>query len=566
MINDRIQTNGHAPQAQNKTAVVYARVSSPDSAAPQAAGEALRCGIYYRVSTGAQVEAYGYDVQRRLLPEHCERMGWRVVGHYEEPGESGTSLFSRPAMLRLLEDAKAGKFDVAVAIEEKRFSRGDMLDWGYIVKTCEQAGVRLATPDGIFFDPASPGSRMLLWVKGGMGEDEIRESRRRMMQGKQEAVRKGHLPHGTPPYGYRFQHYGRKRSEKRLVIHDEEARIVRFIFHALTYGIEGVGPVGTRRLARHLTEVMGVASPTNGRWCQTEIGRLLRNPVYRGEWAWREQVIIDPDVVPPLVTPELWQQANDASKNRSVHGRGRPALKHPRGLLNSFLTCAHCGYNMTQYGKPYSLLSGERAFNRAYVCAGRSRYRDLGRACCENPRWNSERLEAAVWEKLVDAVKDPELLLALAEEGERDIPDPVGADPGQIERSLAEIDGKIARVKAAYRNGLLSMEEFEEELGIIRGEREGLEDRLTQAQRQVELRAEREAAIRTAIDRVAAYRKEVEDPGITADRKRVILEGLAEGITLDKSGNLLITLVQDLAVRRARVFGEKDRLSSRPAT
>jgi hypothetical protein len=52
------------------------------------------------------VEAYGYDAQKRILPEHCQRLGRRIVERNEEPGVSCASLVSRSAMMRLLEDAR----------------------------------------------------------------------------------------------------------------------------------------------------------------------------------------------------------------------------------------------------------------------------------------------------------------------------------------------------------------------------------------------------------------------------------------------------------------------------
>src|SRR3954447_14608786 len=133
MTNESLPGNGYGPQAPG---AALDRNLSPT-------GQLIRVAIYYRVSDPQQaITGFGYSAQKTLLPEYCERVGWRIVGEYEEPGISADSLLQRPQFLRLLEDAKAGQFDVILAIEETRFSRGDMTDWGYIVSVCDGAGVK----------------------------------------------------------------------------------------------------------------------------------------------------------------------------------------------------------------------------------------------------------------------------------------------------------------------------------------------------------------------------------------------------------------------------------------
>ena len=44
----------------------------------------MRAAIYYRVSTPGQVDAYGFDAQKTLLPEYCAKQGWQVAGTSSE--------------------------------------------------------------------------------------------------------------------------------------------------------------------------------------------------------------------------------------------------------------------------------------------------------------------------------------------------------------------------------------------------------------------------------------------------------------------------------------------------
>ena len=72
-----------------------------------------RIVFYGRVSTQheAQVDALGnqmqwYDDQLRYHPN------WQVVDRYIDEGITGTSAKKRPAFMKMLSDAKCGKFDL----------------------------------------------------------------------------------------------------------------------------------------------------------------------------------------------------------------------------------------------------------------------------------------------------------------------------------------------------------------------------------------------------------------------------------------------------------------------
>ena len=80
--------------------------------------------FYGRVSTEheAQLSALEnqmqwYDDQLRYHPN------WTVVGKYIDEGITGTQAKKRPAFLRMLEDARSGKFDLIVTREVCRFAR-----------------------------------------------------------------------------------------------------------------------------------------------------------------------------------------------------------------------------------------------------------------------------------------------------------------------------------------------------------------------------------------------------------------------------------------------------------
>jgi len=77
-----------------------------------------KVALYARVSTSDQ----NAESQLRDLRAHAERRGWEVVDEYVDQGISGTRQ-KRPALDRLMGDARRRKFDVVAVWRFDRFAR-----------------------------------------------------------------------------------------------------------------------------------------------------------------------------------------------------------------------------------------------------------------------------------------------------------------------------------------------------------------------------------------------------------------------------------------------------------
>ncbi len=78
-----------------------------------------RVGIYARVSTLAGQDP---EMQLRELRDYVERRGWGIADEYVDQGVSG-SRESRPALNRLMNDARLRKFDAVLVWKLDRFGR-----------------------------------------------------------------------------------------------------------------------------------------------------------------------------------------------------------------------------------------------------------------------------------------------------------------------------------------------------------------------------------------------------------------------------------------------------------
>ena len=78
----------------------------------------MKIAIYARVSTLDQ----NCEVQRNELREYAERQKWDIFQEYVDHGISGTKA-SRPALKRLMDDARLKRFDAVVVWKLDRFGR-----------------------------------------------------------------------------------------------------------------------------------------------------------------------------------------------------------------------------------------------------------------------------------------------------------------------------------------------------------------------------------------------------------------------------------------------------------
>ena len=78
---------------------------------------------YIRVSTSAQVDkGESLPEQREQISKYCSAMNYNLTKIYEDGGISGGSL-ERPALDRMIEDARDGKFNKIVFKKMSRFGR-----------------------------------------------------------------------------------------------------------------------------------------------------------------------------------------------------------------------------------------------------------------------------------------------------------------------------------------------------------------------------------------------------------------------------------------------------------
>jgi putative DNA-invertase from lambdoid prophage Rac len=127
----------------------------------------MNTAIYARVSTEDQACA----MQLRELREYAARCGWMVGGEYVDRGVSGAKA-NRPALKKLMNDARMRRFDAVIVWKLDRFGRSvqQLIE---NVQALDRSGVRfVSVTQGIDTDEKNPCGRLLLHLLASLAEFE----------------------------------------------------------------------------------------------------------------------------------------------------------------------------------------------------------------------------------------------------------------------------------------------------------------------------------------------------------------------------------------------------------
>ena len=283
----------------------------------------LRVTFYARVSTDKDAQLHSLAAQINYYRDFIRRnSNWRFVDGYVDEGISGTSVGKRENFLRMIEDAREGKFDFIVTKEISRFSRSTLDSIRYTQEL-------LACGVGVLFQSDNintllPDAELRLTIMSSIAQDEVRKISERVRFGFKRAIENGVVLGSNRIWGYRKQ-------EGRLVIDEEEANLVRLIFDLYANELLRIRGVSDR-----LSE-LGYRNGNGNAFSFSTIRGILTNPKYKGwycggksskvDYKLKEVKQFSPEEwvtyrdrenVPPIVTEELWDRANAILASRSA--------------------------------------------------------------------------------------------------------------------------------------------------------------------------------------------------------------------------------------------------------
>ncbi len=440
-----------------------------------------RAVIYARYSSDLQSDASIED-QVRLCEALIRDRGWESVRAYSDHGISGASLM-RPGYQQLLEDGRAGTFDIVVAESIDRLSR-DQEHIAAFHKAMSFAGVAVVT--------TSEGdiNELHIGLKGTMSALYLKDLADKTRRGLEGRVRKGKSGGGIC-YGYGvLKKLGSDDGEgrgHRYVIEDEAAIICR-IFEDYDAG-------KSPKSIAHALNRECVPGPRGGQWSPSTIygnwrrgTGILNNELYVGKMIWnRQHFVKDPQTgkrqarlnpeekwvtqsVPELqiVGTVLWRsvKARQLTTRQSISKEGhRPEIaRRPRYLLSGLLECGSCGGGFSKISKTH------------YGCSTAR-----NKATCSNMLTiRRDELEKEVLNGLKTHLMQPTAYHAFFEEFTREYNARANArerERGNLETKLTKVKADIKKLIDAIKAGVPG-DALRDEIQALENQRTEFESRL----------------------------------------------------------------------------------------
>jgi site-specific DNA recombinase len=411
-----------------------------------------RAAIYLRVSTEHQAEhGLGLPSQRRELLALAKRKGYRVTDEhiYEDKGISGAEI-DRPALERLRAAVRARAVDVVLVHSADRLSR-KLAHLVLLLDEFRRAGVRLEyathapsdTDEGVALEQ----------MQGVFAELERCKIRERTMRGKREKARRGVMPGGRPPFGYRRDPSG----VGGLGLEPGEAVIVRRIFSWFLAG------TSMRGIAVRLG-AQGIRRRDGSKWCANKVQRVLTNERYAGVACYNRLttsvdggLAVRPDTewirfpIPVIVSRTTFNRVRGQIA-RNVHRLSGRSGTHVH-LLKGLLVCDACG----------SRWHGDVHHARwMYSCAGRDAVR--GRGCRVGSR-HADVDERDVCATVAGLLRDERALLAAVRAYGRDDATERGETADELttlHKELTAVRTRKKRLIDLHVDGALTKTDFTE--------------------------------------------------------------------------------------------------------
>ena len=325
-----------------------------------------RTALYMRLSRDDEKagESMSIENQRIILKKYAEENSGTVVDEYIDDGWSGTD-FDRPAIKRLLDDAKEGKIDTIVVKDLSRFGRNYIQVGQYIDYIFPAYGIRfIALADNV--DTAERGSAGMdmMPIMNVFNEWHAANTSKKIRAVLEANWKQGKYTNWAYPYGYKAG-----TDEKRTAVIDEEAaNIVRRIYDMRLAGSS------YREIARALTDE-GIPNPTAyytrldgrksvrrnlGYWTTRTVSEILSNPTYTGRmtqhlttrFSYKNHKVLNVPESEHVVKENAHAAIVDRATWEKVQAlkagtrRKRPTVTQEPSVFSGYLKCPECGGNL----------------------------------------------------------------------------------------------------------------------------------------------------------------------------------------------------------------------------
>ena len=422
----------------------------------------LRVTYYARVSSESDEQLNSLGNQVAYYENLIRKNGaWTFVPGYIDEGLSGISTRKRENFHRMIADAKDGRFDLIVTKEITRFARNTLDSIQYTREL-------LACGVAVFFqndniNTLDEDSELRLTIMSGIAQDELRKLSSRVKFGHQQAIKSSVVLGNGRIFGYR-------KDNKRLVIDEAEAPMVRELFE-----LYATGRYSMKKIEDVLWE-KGYRNLNGNKISHVTLSNMISNPKYKGYYVGNKVKVVDMftrkqkflppeewvmfkdetgEIVPAIVSEELWEAANAVLRKRSEDVKSRQGICNHANLLTGKLYCTCCG--QPYYRKESRDIKGNR--NSKWICSGKIKN---GKESCPSFAIYESELQPLLYEVFRDTQADAD---AMVEEYVRMYAEMTDHDrlSGQIaalEKQIDNANRKKGKLLQLSVDGMISDRDF----------------------------------------------------------------------------------------------------------
>ena len=335
---------------------------------------ALRVTYYARVSSESDEQLNSLGNQIGYYEDFIRKnAAWTFVPGYIDEGLSGISTKRRENFNRMIDDAGEDKFDLIITKEISRFAR-NTLDSIQYTRQLLSAGV------GVFFqndniNTFDEDSELRLSIMSSIAQAELRKLSSRVKFGHQQAIKSNVVLGNSRIFGY-------TKDNGRLIVDEEQAKMVREL-----YELYATDEYSMKQLETLFWE-KGYRNLNGKKIAHSTMSNMIANPKYKGYYVGNKVKVVDMftkkqkflppeewvmfrdetgELVPAIVSEELWEQANAVLRRRSEDVKNRQGICNHANLLTGKLYCTHCG---TPYYRRESK-DKQGNVNSKWVCSGK---------------------------------------------------------------------------------------------------------------------------------------------------------------------------------------------------
>jgi site-specific DNA recombinase len=359
-----------------------------------------KVAIYCRVSTYDQSSGdySSLNSQEDILRKYCDSKGWIIFEVYKDT-KSGTSL-ERDGLSRMLVHAEQGKFNIVAVTKLDRISRSvmDFLQLDEKLRKLE-IDIVVATQN---IDTTTPTGKMQRTIMLAFAEFERDMIADRTTEKLFSQAQKGFWGGGNVILGY-------DHKDKKLVVNEKEAKLVRTIFK---YYLE---QPSTSKVAIRLnkegfrTKIRTSKKGTvkgGGYFTKETIKHMLRSKTYVGkiiykskEFKGQHEPIVDDDLF-----KKVQSKLDQSIKDRMVTYESVSNLS-----LLGIMRCGHCGSQMTSS-------STKKATGKKYYYYKCTRAIKTSKAFCRSKDLKATDIEAFVNKLIKHLDEDSEFFEAVCKQ------------------------------------------------------------------------------------------------------------------------------------------------------